>query len=228
MTISAYRSDINNLVDYLREHEYTLDINPHVPRAHRNDVRRLTWASQNGATLGELFRSASCTLESYFNWLEQREYSILMHDGSMMQFTFDFKNGRVVGHRLCFIPCPFEVDDELREFFRSEPVANVLRELSWESSRLRLRTPIRFDYDPDAAGDDHPDSHMTLNTDQCRMPVFAPLCLGDFIRLIFRNFYVEIYNAHEFVAKFRTEASATCLRELHGLHAHLFWRRDVR
>jgi len=64
---------------------------------------------------------------------------------------------------------------------------------------LRLRSPIRFDYDPRRAGADHPASHVTLAGDECRCPVFGPLSIGHFVRFIFRYFYSIVWQRHSFI-----------------------------
>ena len=64
---------------------------------------------------------------------------------------------------------------------------------------FRLRTPIRFDYDPDNARENHPASHLHLCHSECRIPVFAPLSIGHFVHFIFCNFYPELWNECSFL-----------------------------
>ena len=55
--------------------------------------------------------------------------------------------------------------------------------------RLRVRAPLRFEYDPANAGEDHPASHLHLGRTDCRIPVSCPLSLDTFLRFIFKRFY---------------------------------------
>lgn len=59
-------------------------------------------------------------------------------------------------------------------------------------ARVRLRSPIRFDFDREGQGPGHPASHIHLTHEECRWPVFGPISLGHFIRFIFRHFYPEV------------------------------------
>jgi hypothetical protein len=65
---------------------------------------------------------------------------------------------------------------------------------------LLLRSPVRFDYAPDAAADFHPASHVTINTASCRIPARSPLQFDTFIKFIFENFYLAAWQ-HPKVAR---------------------------
>jgi hypothetical protein len=220
-----YRSSIVGVIDYLIACDLLLDSNIHtvVPGS---SFQRLTW--RGGAETGEMFRSNSSSLESYFSWLEARAYSFLLVDCGVVQFTYDFdKSNGLVGHRLAYIPCPFDADpDLLREF----AVAEVLRDLvqSNLSTNLRLRASIRFDYDPNAAREDHPETHLTLNADCCRIPVCAPLSVKAFVNFIFRSFYPQIYAEHEFFHDFAPDRhQRITLTTPQSEALHVSWRRPL-
>jgi hypothetical protein len=56
-------------------------------------------------------------------------------------------------------------------------------------SRLKLTSPVRFDYDSEFSDERHAHSHVSFNKDTCRIPAYGPISLGHFIRFILRYFY---------------------------------------
>jgi hypothetical protein len=63
---------------------------------------------------------------------------------------------------------------------------------------LRLRTPLRFDYDPRNAAQGHPSCHLHMIQSYCRCPVIAPVTIGHFVHFVFRHFYPTLWFEHEF------------------------------
>jgi hypothetical protein len=154
-----------------------------------------------------------------------RQYSAVLFDGSLLQLTFDFRDGRFAGHRFAYIPCPFVVGSEGAEMLRIEPILDVInmyRARGEES--LRLRTPIRFDYDPSAAGPEHPASDVTLNDQTCRIPACGPLSLGQFVEFVFRRFYPVVWAANDFLAEVSSKPLPRQITDAHEQSIHLNWR----
>ena len=129
--------------------------------------------------------------------------------------------------RLAYLPCPFAIGDDGAERLRNEPILDVIDGYRTRGEEyLRLRSPIRFDYDPAAASLEHPASHITLNHQDCRIPVCAPLTLGQFVEFIFRRFYSRLWAKHDFLADADPQPWR---REIVGEHEqslHLNWRGD--
>lgn len=88
---------------------------------------------------------------------------------------------------------------------------------------LRLRTPVRFDFDPDAAAERHPASHLSLNDQDCRIPVRGPMSLGHFIEFVFRHFYSSVWAKHDFLADTHREPMSRMLTPEHEAWIHLDW-----
>lgn len=149
-----------------------------------NGVRRVTWAGPRGDFDG-LFTLSQVDIETYFKWIECGQFSAVFRDGSLVQISYDFDANSIVGHRLLYWPCPFRAESELSS---GEPLADVLRDVSHKQT-ARCVSPVRFDYDPDRAGYLHPAAHLTLNNDECRVPMTRPLSLDDFLGFILRHFY---------------------------------------
>lgn len=80
---------------------------------------------------------------------------------------------------------------------------------------LKMKTPFRFDYDPNTASTNHPGSHLHICIPNCRLPVFAALSFGHFIRFVFKNFYSTLWDDHSFL---RNIASTTTNRSIDQTH----------
>jgi hypothetical protein len=86
-----------------------------------------------------------------------------------LQVSYDFAGDNVVGHRLCYYCCPFDIDEEL---IRSEPIGEVIgyyREN--QNVVINLRSPCRFDFDIENVAVGHAAVHLRLIGPYCRWPV---------------------------------------------------------
>ena len=126
------------------------------------------------------------TVDEYRYYLESNMLNALLFDGAFLQITYIYENDDLVWHRLCYYPCPFDLDFELLE---SEPCLDVVDLYTGNVGNCRLRTPIRFDYDPKRVAAGHPASHAHLIASDCRCPVVAPLDIYDFVCFVLSNFY---------------------------------------
>lgn len=168
--------------------EFALDVNSHVIKGLPAKKKELVWDRKKGLPL-----MAGNRISDYLSIVETRDYSYLMNDGGVIQIAFVFDDGRIARHRLVHHPCPFPVDS--REIARSGegpvPLADFIIETFMDDpgEHLLLRSPVRFDYDPDRAADFHPASHLTINDSECRIPVRAPLRFDTFMKFVLDNFY---------------------------------------
>ena len=195
MTPKKVERDLRNLVDLLIEKDIAIASNPIA--INRIDVAvRLTWHSPSGRTLGV---GDFGTLENYRSLLQLQAYTVVLFDGSILQISYDFLGDTMLGHRLCYYPCPFDIDEDE---IRVQPILDIV-ELYSEAGldQLRLRSPIRFDFDPKNADDGHPAVHAHLIRSRCRCPIMAPLSLGHFVRFVFYHFYPELWQECEFLQK---------------------------
>ena len=124
---------------------------------------------------------------------DQEFHLCVFSDGSLIQLAYVIKNEEVVWHRLCFFPCPLAFDQEEIAYFHISEMFDVLRteELL---VRTKMVTPIRFDYNKYLSDKSHPNCHMTIGKNSCRLPVFGPLSVGHFITFIVEHFYTDEAN----------------------------------
>lgn len=194
MTPDKLRRDVDQLVQKLWDAALILDSNITVVEPLAQNERRITWTKASGFALFEY-----PSIDEYVRILRERQYTALLYDGSLLQISYDIKlPNEISGHRLCYFPCPIEINREVVEEFG---LIDLIEMLSGDElrTRVRLESPVRFEFDPDAASEHHPASHLTLSRNTCRIPVFAPLNLRQFFQFVFLNFYSERWKLHPFL-----------------------------
>lgn len=213
MTASQTRNELENLLVQLVWAEVALTMNPVVLR-NVADGQRVTWSSPKPVPV--IMEAEFGTIEEYLSWVDAQMYSAVLYDGSLLQLSYDFDGPELIRHRLLYYPCPFDVDPllfndaevlDVLEFYRSQGVQEV-----------RLRSPLRFDYDPKNQGDFHPASHLTFLSESCRWAVASPLSLGHFTRFVFRHFYPAQWSNLSFV---RDWPQQQCERTITAYEEHL-------
>lgn len=159
--------------------------------------KRMTWSSNRieGKFLNERIEPS---VETYLDWLKNGEYSVLLRDGALIQITYDLEGKRPVGHRLAYIPCPFKLDWGL--FDERIAIGDFIEIHAEVGSPVLMRSGIRFDYDPNSPAD-HPATHLTFNSVDCRIACAGPLRIGRFFKFVFQNFYALDYKRHSYLSK---------------------------
>lgn len=213
-------AELRRLIGKLAEAKLLRDSNS-VVEIPRGAGRVVSWSGSDGRAA--LYSSPS--FGEYRRLLEERQYTLLLKDYALLQLSYEFdRHGRLVKHRLGYVPCPVTISaEELGEL----PVGDLLEALDREGGldRLRLEGPLRIDYDGAAAGEAHPATHLTLLRDCCRIPVFAPLSVGHFAHFIFRHFYPADYRLHPFLGQWPLAWSARTVTEVERRGPHLEWQR---
>ena len=177
-------------MDELIERELLIDSNSLIPFvSHQRTV--LSWSGD--AHLSYLFDEYS-NLDSYRAILDRRDFCFCFSDGGLVQIRYDIEDGSISSHRLCYFPCPFSFVPE-----DSEGIALAELPLLFNADELRFRiklaSPIRFDFDAELADDRHAHSHVSFNKESCRLPAYGPVSLGHFLRFVLRYFYETEFSA---------------------------------
>ncbi len=147
-------------------------------------LKEVTWGNDGYILKDEEFSSIS----EYCSLVENRQYSMLLSDGSLFQISYTLDRSTIVKHRLCWYPCPIQVDSY--DLDSSDITDIILEKMSQgDIESFRSRSPLRFDYAPNQATEEHATVHMHLSEETCRIPVKSPLCLKEFVTFIVLNFY---------------------------------------
>jgi len=221
MTASELRNEIQRFVGLLFQHELAVAHNPVVIEEGARHMRTVTWRPP--ATTGDVKEAAEfCTVAEYRWLIRNAHYTCLLRDGGLLQMTFSLLRETPVRHRLCYYPCPvvineedFELTEDVGELFdyllEQDAKAFLLPE-GTETARLRLRSPIRFEFEPTQESADHPATHLHTHHNDCRWAVFGPLSLGHFVRFVFKNFYPDAWAKNEFLRTWRLEWGGRSIR----------------
>lgn len=176
--------EYSEVLDELIDRELLVDSTALIPFESREGTM-LSWA--DGAHLSYLFGDHS-VIEHYRAILDQRDFCLCFIDGGLIQIQYEITDRAITRHRLSFFPCPFVfLPDETQGISLSDlPLLFSADELR---SRIRLSSPIRFDFDSEIEDDRHARSHVTFNKASCRLPAYGPISLGHFCRFVLRYFY---------------------------------------
>jgi hypothetical protein len=219
MTSSSCATEIRNLIDSLVRAEIVIDSNA-VGIISGGRRARVTWL---GASSGTLFvPGASPSLADYRRWLRERQFTVVLEDGALLQISFDFEREDMVGHRLAYVPCPVDLEPGL---LLQVPLLDLLENLGpIPVDDVKLRGPLRFDFDPGPASPEHAASHLTMITNECRVPAIGPLSLGHFVRFVFRRFYPHMWNVHPFLRNWSQISSRRTITADEEPALHFNWR----
>jgi hypothetical protein len=219
MTVESLCKRITQFGFTLLETDFALDARQHrVDKLSRTE-KSLTWVRDTGSSL-----MTGSLIADYLSLLERQEYSYLMSDGGVIQIAYVFDRSNIGRHRLAYYPCPFQIEPRELQMFGGG-ILDFISDafLPKLEGNLLLRSPMRFDYAPDAAADFHPASHLTLNTATCRIPVRSPLQFDTFIKFVFDNFYPKAWQDQKVARSVAYSLEAECLSAHDRSRAYLNW-----
>jgi len=162
---------------------------------------RLSWNNHKpGRTSGDSFLQ----LEQYFNILEDTSYLALLADYSIVRCSFTFDKNKLVNESLLWWPSPIQIEDrEYVEFFGISEVAKAMIQDSASLARIRMRSPIRIDFDSERDDMCHPRAHMHIESEDTRINTNTPICFNRFMQFILQNFYPQFkvsFSKSEFIS----------------------------
>ena len=210
-------TELQNLLDYAINSGIAIFANP-----VRVTGSTISWHPYNSSGRFLLERQVSNT-SAYRHWLDTGEFTAMLLDGSLLQISYEVAGGDLVGHRLAYIPAPFDWDPEL---LVTEPFVEVFDMYAdGHTSTVMMNTQVRFDFDPINSRAGHPAAHFTINGPDCRIPCAAPVRIGQFAGFVVRNFYPTIWRDHSYFRRLPKSGwgRKTISDEEQGV-PHLSWR----
>lgn len=123
------------------------------------------------------------TIKNFLHDLDEKNFSIILCDGSLVQLYYELEKGEIVSHRYSYIPLPVPISN-LRDVGN---YANQIR-TSLQKNDIQLKSRIRFDFEKGQEDNVHPESHFTFISRDCRIPVRGGISVRRFLRFIFANF----------------------------------------
>ncbi|HGM5376347.1 TPA: DUF2290 domain-containing protein [Serratia marcescens] len=183
----------------------SLDSNSSCIRQMGGGKTLVSWNSESVVLKDNEFSS----LSEYLTLLLGSHYTLVMFDGSIVQISYTILRNEIVGHRLCWYPSPINIGDanEVGDIIYKIQLilkegSDVLEEYITNPEDIAPidikgiygRSPLRFDFSimPDNQKDAHPDVHLHISAEECRIPVKTPLCIRMFMKFLVENFYSDL------------------------------------
>jgi len=213
-TSRAVTTEIQSLLDFLMASGIAIFATPVLDRQGH-----VTWRSSSSLPPSLVLRRPHPSVLDYRHWIESGAYSAILQDGGLLQISYQFAGNQVDQHRLAYVPCPYPLTS--RDISAFDIGDLVERYDDCHPSDVVLSSTVRFDFDMGAAAPEHPASHMTINSSECRVPCAAPLRLGHFIEFVFRHFYPEHWSSQPFLRKLTKETwmgNTATTEERQGIH----------
>lgn len=166
-------------------------------------------------------------IEQYKGILSKDAYLAVLRDGAIIKAAYFFdRYNSLVQHNLWYWPNPFEISEtDINEYTPLDVLD--LYATDWEK-HIRFRTPLRFDYAPEVSEHDHPAVHLHMQSEECRLGVQEPICFGNFVNFIYRNFYPQEWKMHDFWDDLprNFQNMGNCLSNEQMLIQHIRWNKQ--
>lgn len=188
--VKRIKDDFSIFVDSMTEQGFLLDMNPLTAFESKNGTL-LSWSSTAG--LAYLFTDYA-NIAQYVELLQRRDFSLCLIDGGLIQIEYRLDKDGIIGHRLCYTPCPFEYKSEDWEGISLADIPYLLSEKEL-LERTRLASPFRFDFDINFSDEKHAHAHVSVNRQTCRIPAYGPISLAHFLRFVMRYFQEEMFDS---------------------------------
>lgn len=188
---SAQRTviQINSTLDTLLEKSLCISYNAVPPVIDTQHRCQITWNGHvpERANSGTSF----IKLTQYRHILETNSYHCLLFDGSLIRVNFEFEDDFLLTQNLLWWPAPYDYGNMLQDGFSPvEILEDFYGDQNWHQN-IRMRSPIRIDFDSTNNKREHPHSHMHIENEETRIDTISPICFNRFIDFIFRNFYPQ-------------------------------------
>ncbi len=138
------------------------------------------------------------SLEQFHALIREGAFTCLLNDYSIVQASYDCVGSGVVAHSLLYWPSPVAIQDPVEDLGDLCAAIELCMDSPAKAAplcELYLRSPMRFDFDPDRAGDDHPEVHLHTQFDDTRIHVDQPMSFTSFVKMVFRTFYRDTWNS---------------------------------
>lgn len=241
MTLSETRSLVAKLNAQLLQSGLAIATNPIIPFKVGDRVR-LSWPKAKHAH-GVFADQHFASLSEYRTFVMGNHYTSLLNEGSLLQISFDFKRNEIVANRFCFYPCPLEFPENgyphdfetWNDLLETELLSQIdalapdwtppeRAESPGTGGLLRLRSPLRFDFESENRAVTEPTSHVHINGAGAHIPVHAALSLRQFIDFVLSNYYPS--HSH-LLTEFAPDFCDRSIRPEHEAQLHFDCRRDL-
>jgi len=132
------------------------------------------------------------TLAQYQHIIETSAFHCILYDGSILRTSLVYDGPNLVKHSHLWWPAPYSDYNILDSEFTPElKFEEFITDPSW-INQLRMRSPIRIDFDSKIESFEHPLVHMHTQHHDTRINLEKPICFARFVDFIFNNYYPNI------------------------------------
>lgn len=193
-------TQINSTLNTLMQKRLCITYNPVRLVMDQQYRCQITW---NGHVSGRANSGDSfMKLIQYHHILKTNSYHCLLFDGSLIRVNFVFENELLLTQNLLWWPAPYDYRNLLQDGFAPiDLLEDFYGDQEWHQN-IRMRSPVRIDFDCNNNKRDHPHSHLHIQHEETRIYTGSPICFNRFIDFIFRNFYPEFtfsFSQYDFI-----------------------------
>lgn len=182
---------IDNTLETLRTLDIIRFIIPHKHYCDKKEnIEQITWDNHQSGR--DFCGKAFTTIQQYMAILSTNSYQVLLKDYSIIRYSFKFMGSKLLSQNLLWWPCPVKMEPGYEEEFGLVESVQVLIEDSKARNYLRMRTPIRIDFDVSNNKAHHPRAHIHMQHHESRINSNEPICFNAFIRFVLENCYPEL------------------------------------
>ena len=159
-----------------------------IPKFEKNGIEdRITWNNHIGGRTvsGKYF----LRINQYLEILSSKALIAILSDYSLIRCAFSFIENKLVSETLLWWPCPVIVDESLVEYCELKEIIEMILEDKEVETYIRMRSPIRIDFDVKNDNENHPGAHLHMEHEECRISTDEPICFNRFMNYIVKSFY---------------------------------------
>lgn len=162
---------IQNTLEQMQKLGYVLYYN--VPKCEEYGEKEiLTWNNHIGGR--EVSSKYFLRVRQYLKILSDNAFLAILNDYSLIRCSFSFIENKIVSENLLWWPCPMQVDGNMvDEFGLLETIEMVLEDKEVEKY-IRMRSPVRIDFDVKNDTEEHPCAHLHMEHEECRINIEEP------------------------------------------------------
>lgn len=135
---------------------------------------------------------AFTTIEQYLGIIENGAYHGIFFDGSIIRVSYIYDGPLLLHHSLLWWPCPVRFNNEAAEEYGYYKSIKLLLDGNDLQNIIKMRSPIRIDYDRSNDTVSHPKAHLHTQHHETRTNIVEPICFNKFIKFIIINYYPEV------------------------------------
>ncbi|MDR0232611.1 MAG: DUF2290 domain-containing protein [Dysgonamonadaceae bacterium] len=185
-------NEMNNSIRFLYENRivYFFNVAGAEVLDRSKEKTMISWKNHISSRLNS--GKSFTTLDQYKHILQNDSFHCILYDGSLIRSSFIFEKNKIINHSHLWWPSPYDYRVEFNENYTPiDAYDDFVTDSHWDS-RIRMRSPVRIDFDPTSASDIHPAVHMHTQHHECRMRLDSPICFNRFIAYILFNYYPHL------------------------------------